>query len=180
MKIIKVAKKNVKYDSGWTAVLIPEKISKKIFNFSSKIPEREVFTDEDGSKGKEDQPHVTIQYGIKNNDFEKIEDIFSKEASGNLKLGKMSVFENERYDVLKISVSSPKLHALKKKILDNVECENKFPKYLPHVTIAYLHPGVAEKYVEKYKDMFDGIECDFNEIVFRSKEDKKAKSIKLK
>lgn len=169
MKIIKISKKNVAYKTSWTAVLLPKNISEKIYNFGKKIPEREIYLDEDGSKGLEDQHHVTIQYGIHSIDSRKVKNLFKDEAGGKVKLGKLSIFENEKYDVLKISITAPKLHAFKKKILNNINCDNKFPQYVPHATIAYLQPGAGKKYIDRYSDKFEGLEFEFDTIVFRSK-----------
>jgi 2'-5' RNA ligase len=174
-----LAKKNGSYDYSWVALILPKDISEKIIKFGEKIPDRELYTEED-SHGREDEPHITIKYGILTKDARKVKKLLEDEKGGKIKLNIISSFENEKYDVLKISIISPALRRLNKKISDNLECHDSFPDYNPHSTIAYLKCGNAVKYCDKYKDEFKNIEVEFNEIIFKRSDTKEITKIKLK
>ena len=39
------------------------------------------------------------------------------------------------------------------KALKEFPYTSNFPKYNPHLTIGYLHPGTGQQYVDKFKDI---------------------------
>lgn len=63
-----------------------------------------------------------------------------------INLGKISIFENEKEDVVKISVVSPRLVQLNSIINRHFENTETHPDYIPHVTLAYVKPGLGKKY----------------------------------
>lgn len=111
--------------------------------------------EEEGDRtfGIENEPHVTLLYGIHDNEVDENEVMtISSQDIPPIVLTNASAFENEKYDVLKFDVECDKLHEINKE-LRKLPHTNGFPDYHPHVTIAYLKPGAAKKYVEKYKDI---------------------------
>jgi len=116
------------------------------------IEDEDVYT-EDGDQGygREDEPHVTILYGlhasIPDSDIEElIEDI----KPTKLTLKKISIFENDKFDVVKfdvIGVSEGRLSDMNKKFAE-LPHTTDYPDYHPHATIAYVKPGTGEKYVQ--------------------------------
>ena len=83
--------------------------------------------------------------------------------SCRLKIGKLSLFENEKYDVLKFSVQSSDMRAINKQCTEKLECTNKFSNYKIHITIAYILPGRGINYL-KLKTPLIGKNC----IYFRN------------
>jgi len=99
--------------------------------------------------GIEDEPHVTLLYGLKKS--VSIEDV--KRKLKGIKFGRCvitnaSLFENEDKDVLKFDVECS---GLKKAYENLVKLPNdsKFSEYKPHMTIAYVEPGKGKEYVRK-------------------------------
>ena len=82
-----------------------------------------------------------------------------------------NIFTNDDYDVVKIDVSGSELHQLNKK-LQVLPHTNNYPKYQPHVTIAYVKKGQGKKYVgiAEFKDK----EIHGDHIVFSSKNGNKS------
>lgn len=103
--------------------------------------------------GKEYEPHATILYGLHTDvpDDDIIDEI-NKIKKPIIKLGKVSAFENEKFDVLKIDIESDDLHKLNKSF-KKFPNTNDYPSYHPHTTIAYVKPKMAEKYIKKLNDL---------------------------
>lgn len=115
--------------------------------------------------GKETEPHVTILYGLHTNiPDEDIESEIDKIKSPKLKLGKVSSFSNDKFDVLKFDVESEDLHKYNKKFAEFPHTTD-YPKYHPHCTIAYVKSGKSEKYIEKLNKAVD-IEVTVDKIVY--------------
>ncbi len=144
-----------------------------------KIDEKDIYTDDnsDRSYGLETEPHVTLLYGIHDKEVEddKVLEACRKYQIGEIVLHNASLFENDKYDVLKFDVRYPYkggafLHKINKE-LTKLPNTNSFPDYHPHCTIAYLKSGAGKKYVK----MFDGLEIDVkpNEIVYSKSDGEK-------
>ena len=112
----------------------------------------------DDSYGIEDNPHVTVIYGIHEDEIdpEIIMDIIKNEMDGlTVDVDNISTFPGEEYDVVKYDI--PVTDELKK-YRDRFETSfantQTFPEYHPHVTLAYVKPGEGEKYVKKLDEPF--------------------------
>ena len=103
--------------------------------------------DEDKTFGLEDEPHTTLLYGLhKEVDISEIEAIISEFTFTPCLIHNPSLFQNENYDVLKFMVDGDNLHMANKQ-LKCLPHTSSFPKYNPHLTIAYLKAGMGMKYV---------------------------------
>lgn len=108
--------------------------------------------EDDPSYGKENEPHVTILFGLHSDvPLEDVEGEIDKINEPSIKFGGISSFSNPQFDVLKFDVDSKDLHKLNKNFREFPHTNN-FPDYHPHCTIAYLKPKMAEKYIKKLKD----------------------------
>jgi hypothetical protein len=113
------------------------------------INPKDIYEDEeDPSFGLEDEPHCTLLYGlheeVSTKDITKVIENF---IFGTCKLHNASLFENEKYDVLKFDVRGPSLHDVNDK-LKSFPYTSNFPDYHPHLTIAYLKPGAGKRYTK--------------------------------
>jgi len=124
---------------------------------------------EEGKKGKETDPHITVLYGIETENPIDVKDIVSGTGEIKVMLGKTSIFENDKYDVLKVDVMSDNLHALNKKLRDNIEYTNEYDKYSPHLTLAYLKKGTGKKYAGN--TVFEGKTFKTDKILFSDRND---------
>ena len=124
----------------------------------SKIEEKDIYIEEDGSHGLEDEPHCTLLYGFVEDDLSPeqiLDDVEKFDIPEKLELHDISLFKNEKYDVLKFDVndSNKKLSDINRFLKDNYEYETDYPEYHPHCTIAYLKSGSGEKYVKIFKNI---------------------------
>lgn len=117
-----------------------------------KINEDDIYIEEgDNTYGLEDEPHCTLLYGLHEEvKPEQIKKIVGEFAFGSCKIHNASLFENDKYDVLKFDVDGGELHECNED-LTKLPHTNSFPDYHPHMTIAYLKPGKGKEYVEKLK-----------------------------
>lgn len=155
-----------------TQVDLPPDVAKNVIETGNKlIPETELYTDpDDPSYGREENPHVTVKYGLHTEDATEVRDFLAGEKPFTATLGKISIFpgkEDTPYDVVKIEAKSPDLHRLNKLIADNTKVTDTFPTYEPHVTLAYVKKGKGAKYVGNAD--LEGKDVKFDSITFSSK-----------
>lgn len=148
--------------------LLPSDITREMLQFGESIDKDDLAED-----GLEDEPHVTVKFGLHTSVPGELEKLLDGEGPIELILGKMSLFkasDDKQFDVLKIGVHSPDLHRLNKKISTNMRCTDTHPTYKPHATIGYLKPGKAEQYID---DRFEGRQITISSVLFSSKTRKK-------
>ncbi len=114
-------------------------------------------------KGIEDEPHVTLRYGL--HDTVTAADVAAVIGSAKppkLYLDKVSVFPGSEtgkdYDVLKVDVRSPEMTGLNKKlgVLPNTQTF----AYHPHATIAYLKKGRGAEYAKVFQPLNLGVTAE--------------------
>ena len=159
------------YDYASTQVNLPEAIAKRVMDWGKEnIPDDEI-SDTDENQGREDNPHITILYGIVDQSPQPVIDLLQGKPQVKATLGKISIFENDDYDVVKIGVESDDLAEFQEIIWDEVEHESDYPEYKPHVTIAYVKPGSGSLYSGSTE--FEGTEIIFDTVVFSSSDNEK-------
>jgi 2'-5' RNA ligase len=130
------------------------------------------------------EPHITVKYGLHTNNHEDVIPSLKGEKPIEIELGKTSVFKGSEkkipgtdkpipYDVVTVAVKSPDLERLNKKLTEGQENTTTFP-YSPHVTLAYVKPGMGEKYANRTD--FEGQKYTFDGVTF-SPADKSGKSV---
>jgi 2'-5' RNA ligase len=179
---ILLEKANDTYSYG--CVMLYFNVSKKQWNeFQSMIDDEDIYTEEgDNTYGREDEPHVTILYGlhadIPDSDIESLIDTIKPPK---LTLKKISIFDNsDDYDVVKFDIigdSETKLGKMNAKFVELPHTTN-YPDYHPHSTIAYVKAGTGEKYVKTLSDD-EAISIIPNQVVY-SKADGTKNKYKLK
>ncbi len=148
------------YDSSSTQVNLPKELADKVREFGKRIPDSAL-----ADKGREDQPHITVKYGLKGSRAGEVRKILEGAGPISAKLGKVSLFTtNPDFDVVKIEVISDDLQKLHQQIADAVPNEEKFPEYNPHVTVAYVKKGEGAKYAG-YRG-FVGQQLTFDKVQF--------------
>lgn len=114
--------------------------------YQSRIPDVDLAED-----GKETNFHVTVKYGLHTSNPEDarmvVRDWLSKRKNRTVSatLIGVSCFEATEYDVLKVDVDSPDLVSLNR-ALSKLPHTDTHPNYHPHVTLAYVKPGLGKKY----------------------------------
>lgn len=170
-KIFKIAI-DKKREFSSTQVQIEDKsIKEKIKSFQKTIPKKILVDD-----GMETDLHITVKYGLHTNDEEEVRELVKGFGKVRAYLDVVSYFEASEFrdnDVLKISVDSKDLERLNKLISKNLEFTSNYPKYEPHLTLAYIKTGEGKKW-DGIKDFVD-TELEFDSIIFSSKDSKKIK-----
>ena len=143
----KDAASNVGRGSASTQVDLPRDLAAKVLAMGENIPDDLLSGD-----GREAAPHVTLLYGITEDEstaLPKLRRALKGFGQVRIRLGRVGMFEvpSKGFDVVKVDVVSEDLQRLRKKIEATVQYETDFPDYQPHVTIAYVQPGSAKRFV---------------------------------
>lgn len=108
-------------------------------------------TDPINNYGYEDEPHCTVLFGLNHGDdiVENLKKILPPlEEINDILRGDMSIFESEKYDILKFDLSSEKLSQLNANLKANFKNSDQFDEYKPHITIAYIQKGKGINYTK--------------------------------
>ena len=141
---------------------LPDDVAKRIIKWGhDHIKDEDIYT-KGCDYGREENIHCTVLYGLETSDSNKVKKIIEDQGPVVLHLGQVTMFTSQQdYNVVKISVNSPELHKLNKK-LSNLPHTKTHPRYVPHVTIAYV------KKEQEYSGHFsDTIRA--NELIFSAK-----------
>lgn len=129
--------------------------------------------DDIADSGKEDNPHVTVLYGLHTEDPDEVKELLKDVKPFEIELGKISKFTtSDEHDVLKISVEGKELRNLNS-LCKKLPYTSNYPKYQPHVTLAYVKKGEYDDMVGS--SIFEGKKFKVNELVFSSKNESKTK-----
>lgn len=119
--------------------------------------------------GLETRPHITVLYGLCTYPA-NLAGLLRDMAPVKVKFGETSLFQKPEFDVVKIEiVDSPELTNLHKILLANFPCDQDYPEYNPHVTIAYVKPGTGQKYVGE--NALTGTETTLYHLVYGKRAD---------
>lgn len=129
------------FSYGCLMLPVPYDLSRQLVAWSQKhILEKNL-----DAQGIEFQPHVTVCYGFQPGfDAEELRPLMKDYAYISAKLGKVSRFETETYDVLKLEVVSADLRAWNRIIRERFDITTSYPDYKPHLTLAYVRPGTCK------------------------------------
>jgi 2'-5' RNA ligase len=124
---------------------LPSEESKRALALAAKVREEDLADD-----GREYEPHITVLYGVDAENPEDVESVVAGFGPVDAELGGVDYFANEGTDVLYISVEGESVHRLRRLL------EGKFGgdgrEYTPHVTLAYVKPGLGEKYKAEFNE----------------------------
>lgn len=97
--------------------------------------------------GLEDEPHVTLLYGLHEEVTPlSISNVIHSHNFGTVWLYEPSLFSQPNYDVFKFKAVGDSLHQVNRQ-LRQYPHTTSFPEYNPHLTIGYLKPGTVKKYI---------------------------------
>lgn len=121
---------------------------------TSTIADKDVYNDDSNRYGKEEEPHVTLLYGLHSTVTPQIiQQILDRIHFGDINLTNPSLFQNSDYDVLKFDAAGEGLKSANE-VLMKLPNSNEYPNYHPHMTVAYLNKGTAgNEYVKKFMNV---------------------------
>lgn len=105
--------------------------------------------------GIEDELHITILYGIHDDEVipkQLLESIDLNNISFDIK--EFSLFEAESYDVLKLTIESESLISLNQFLRTMYNYTNKYPDYKAHLTLGYLRKGLGKIYCDALNKLY--------------------------
>ena len=114
------------------------------------LTDDEIYTEEGKEYGIEHETHVTLVPCLDNDvDLEELKKYLKDISEYDAILTDISKFECEDYDVLKCAAKSKTLYDTNKKIVKIFDTHSEYKEYQPHLTIAYMKHGMADKYLKK-------------------------------
>ena len=116
------------------------------------------------------EPHITVLYGVDlSTPPEQVKELIQQFVNKpiEVRLSGVSLFENEKYDVVKFDVESEDLIALNEFVKSKLNYTNSFVKYHPHATICYMNVGKGKQFVNK--DIKLTFSCD--EFIYSGEND---------
>lgn len=164
-KIERIYESSYKYSS--VQLNLPSDFKSTFNKVTSMISDDDLFySDINMINGREDTPHVTVRYGLHTTDPKDVAEIIEGFGPISFTLGKIDMFSNDDkpFDVVIVEVVSPKLMELNKLVSDNLEFTCDYDTYTPHLTLAYVETGEAEKY--KGKTPLKGESFNIDTVMF--------------
>jgi hypothetical protein len=166
--------KDILYDYSSVLVELPKILATKILLWGKdNIKDDDLYQPNDGTHGREDSIHITVIYGIYSQEPQKLFKLLQYQPPFEIELGKVSLFSNEYFNVVKIEAFSPVLFYLNKFLEANIYNKKSIFLYKPHVTIAY-----TKRFSDvRLKDIgfFEGITWTANSLNFSSRNGTKAR-----
>lgn len=156
-----------------TQITVPLDHARDIQRFQQEIPEEEIH-----EMGIETDIHITARYGlIEPTDapeatLQQLQQALADTPPLRIACGRLNRFQAPDYDVLYIEVLSPDLHRLHRTIGEATRHHDTHPEYTPHITVAYLQPGEAAKYVGD--DRFRWLEFSTRELIYSDTQGRKS------
>jgi 2'-5' RNA ligase len=149
------AERETKYKFGSTQANIPpgSEAGAALKAARAKIDPEDLMASSNTSDGGglENEPHVTVRYGIEGDDHAGIRRYLAAQKPFTAKLGKTSSFPvSEHSDgaaPIVAPVESDDLRRIESELDQHGNfAERSFPEYKPHATVAYVKPEKAAKY----------------------------------
>lgn len=160
-----------KYDLSSVSLRVPSPLREFVLKWGRlTLPDDVLYWDEEGGCGRETEPHITVLYGLTDSEPPPVLcDLARRTRPFTVRLGPISLFENEHYDVVKFEVASRALVDLSNAIRAACPNENAYPVYVPHCTVAYCKKGTVAGLVGVYPFEADppiSNEFEASELVF--------------
>lgn len=154
-----------------TQVDLPKNFAEIARAWAARIPDASLAED-----GRETDPHITVKYGLHDTDPAPVQKILENAGPITAKVKGVSIFpasESGGADVVKLDIESKDLTRLNKEIAALPHTDT-FPKYQPHITLAYVKPGEGKKWAGKLIPGLSGKTITFGSVTFSPSEGDKS------
>ena len=142
-----------KYDYGCVMARIEEEAARKLLEFNLRTIAEELLYEEEGHEyGREKQAHITLKYGLlQSYSPAEMKKLLRNVTPFDIEVKGISVFENEKFDVVKFDVEGKELRKINE-ILNMLPNHDEYgDEYRPHLTLAYLKKGLGARSTRKSK-----------------------------
>ena len=135
-------------------LMIEYETPKFIKDLQNSIKKEELYFEENNNDyGLEKDSHVTLVPCLDNDvSLKELKKYLKNISDYDIILTDISKFECENFDVLKCAVQSKVLKDTNKEIRKHFDSHTEFKDYTPHLTIAYMQHGMADKYTKNILD----------------------------
>lgn len=127
-----------------------------------RINDNDLYDDGSGTFGKENEPHITVLYGFHDDvTYKDFIEILEKHGTEfTFKTNKISLFENELFDVVKFDIEpTQQILDLRNDVME-LPHTLTYKDYHPHMTVAYVKKGMGKKYVNDFGKKYLSLETD--------------------
>lgn len=140
----------------YNCIMVEYMVTPQITSLQRSIENTDLYFGEEGEGqndyGIEKETHITLLYGILPEvSVYEVNKFLMPISNYSAICSNISLFENEKFDVLKFDVISDGLKITNSALRNEIKYENNYPDYIPHLTIAYLKPGCGKEYLRKFK-----------------------------
>jgi len=139
---------------------LPSDIAERVVNLALQI------INKDDVVEFEKQPHVTVQYGIKDNDVASVQAALQDQYGCDVELGSTDYFSNDDGDVVFVSVTGDGLSRLRDAVRDKTDVVDTRKRFVPHVTLAYVKKDRGQAYAGN--DKLSGVKFSCTDLSFCS------------
>jgi len=139
-------------------VMLYMKPTNELKSLQDKISDEDVYSKivdgkEDYGRTPDDEFHVTVLYGSESSVTDiDVKKVIYSENTPKITVKNITLFENDKFDVVKIDVESKELDKLNE-AMKQYPYTTDYPDYHPHCTIAYVKPGAGKQYVRELNDL---------------------------
>ena len=146
--------KHKKTSREYAFLMVEYETPKFIKDLQNSIKKEELYFEENSNDyGLEKESHVTLVPCLDNDvSLNELKKYLKNISDYDIILTDISKFECEKFDVLKCAVKSKALKDTNKEILKHFDSHSEFKDYTPHLTIAYMQHGMADKYTKNILD----------------------------
>lgn len=148
-------------------IVLPDSLAAEVIEKGTAL-----IADEDlAGKGREDEPHITVKFGVREN-LDETAEVLVEFYPFDVTLGKTRIFSPSQNSgggsVVYVEVIAPILQDLHDQVSDGIGLRHDGADYVPHVTLAYVKTEEAAKY--DGLDTFEGLKFTANVVTIKRKE----------
>lgn len=140
-------------------LMVRYKLPSKIQNIQDKIPSDILYRDDNSPNdyGKETDHHVTLAACLENDvDLDQVKKHLKPLKDYVAYAKGVSLFRNQKYDVIKCDIISPDLVSTNKDIMENFISHSEYKnQYQPHLTLAYVEKGQGSSFEQNFDRLIE-------------------------
>jgi|APGre2960657373_1045057.scaffolds.fasta_scaffold00038_29 2'-5' RNA ligase len=156
-------------DNSYIIAELPDLLSDEIISWCYDQVEDSCLYINGDQYGRVHDVHVTVLSNLKKQSIRNIKQSIVEEGLFNCILGDIKLFTtNSKFDVLYVEITNNDIIDVNKKLSKNIDFDNFYSFFIPHVTICYMKKGIGEKFLgNKY---FNGKSFNVRELIYSSPE----------
>jgi hypothetical protein len=149
--LIGMASGKFKYESCSLQIKLPDEYIETVQEWSRKhIADDIIFNSDYGTYGRDTRSHITISLGLRDDCIPEYESIVKEYIGTELSTSKVTVFETKKFDAIVLGVlADDALTQMHSKLTSLANPLFARKHYTPHVSIAFVKPGIGKKILKQ-------------------------------